>query len=713
MKRIIFILLFVVSASMGDVFAEIIECVKIDYLYYDLNTETGCATVRDKETGIHSCSYSEPHITIPEEVEYDNQKYIVTAIAPYTFYRRGAYSGLPRSYTLPKTLREIGEGAFYDTYEFYSIVIPEGVTTISDYAFYGCELLRDIKLPNSITSIGTKAFYACNIPDDFVFPRNLKTIGYGAFDEASPRRIVLPYGVETIGASAFDDSNHDKTVIIPRTVKSIGEKAFFGMNRSTSFYVQWDTPIDLSGSIVCNDNSYYTSVRVPCGTKELYAAADYWKNYGIYERCIDNSTLYNIEATAVNGTITGTGQYPYGSYVTLTAVPAEGYRFSQWSDGVVCNPRTEAVTADATYTAEFSPFTQKQFSKTFSISDTSKVIFSSGNLQYLASENVWCFAENQYDIIGQANENISSTYEGWIDLFGWGTSGYHNDTDEYNTQYYPYSTSTSEVNIDKNKYGYGPSLNQTNKSLTKNSANYDWGVYNSILNGGNEPNQWRTLTQNQWLYIFNTRTNAANKWFRATVNNVKGVVLLPDEYTENTIPYIAGVVGFTTNTFSLEEWTVMENEGAVFLPAAGSRSGTTYTPGNVTYHSTTAKDSARNYILHVLEGNTSYNYIGPRYVGRAVRLVKDVRSNFTISVSGENGTVSGGGTYAFGTTLKIQATPNPCYRFIQWSDGNTDNPRTIVVNEDATYTAEFMPIPYTITVESADESQGTVQVEIN
>ena len=71
------------------------------------------------------------------------------------------------------------------------------------------------------------------------------------------------------------------------------------------------------------------------------------------------------------------------------------------------------------------------------------------------------------------------------------------------------------------------------------------------------------------------------------------------------------------------------------------------------------------------------------------------------------------GTYECETTLILTATPNDCYQFIKWSDGNTDNPRTIVVNEDATYTAEFMPIPYTITVESTDESQGSVQVEIN
>ncbi|MBQ3676229.1 MAG: hypothetical protein II926_02525, partial [Bacteroidales bacterium] len=46
----------------------------------------------------------------------------------------------------------------------------------------------------------------------------------------------------------------------------------------------------------------------------------------------------------------------------------------------------------------------------FSVSADKKVYFSKGNLQYQASTGTWRFAENQYDIIGEDNANISSTY---------------------------------------------------------------------------------------------------------------------------------------------------------------------------------------------------------------------------------------------------------------------------------------------------------------
>lgn len=404
---------------------------------------------------------------------------------------------------------------------------------------------------------------------------------------------------------------------------------------------------------------------------------------------------------------------PLGTKLKLYAHADDCFDFSRWSDGNTDNPRYVIVNDHVKYTAEFRNIADKEFTKVFTVSKDKKVVFSTGNLQYRASDGKWRFAENQYDMIGVANENLSATYDGYIDLFGWGTSGYHNESDEFNTQYHPYATSKSDVDLTNNRYGYGPSLNQTDKNLVESSANYDWGVYNAICNGGGKTNQWRTLTQDQWVYLINTRANAAKKWFRGSVNGVNGIILLPDEYLETTISYSTGVTNFTTNSFSPDEWNVMEKEGAVFLPAAGSRSGTTYVAGTASYHSTTARDSARNYITHFTDINTSYSYVGPRYIGRSVRLVKDVEENFTITTAGENGTVTGGGIYTSGATVMLSAIPNACYQFVQWSDGNTDNPRAVIVNSDVTYTAIFKAEQYTISVESADEIQGSISIEIN
>ena len=65
---------------------------------------------------------------------------------------------------------------------------------------------------------------------------------------------------------------------------------------------------------------------------------------------------------------------------------------------------------------------------------------------------------------------------------------------------------------------------------------------------------------------------------------------------------------------------------------------------------------------------------------------------YTLTVTSANsvmGTVSGGGTYSEGATATLTATANSGYHFVRWQDNNTQNPRTITVTGDATYTAYF------------------------
>ena len=70
--------------------------------------------------------------------------------------------------------------------------------------------------------------------------------------------------------------------------------------------------------------------------------------------------------------------------------------------------------------------------------------------------------------------------------------------------------------------------------------------------------------------------------------------------------------------------------------------------------------------------------------------------NWTVTVKANNdawGTVTGGGTFADGATATIAATPAQGYQFVKWDDGVKDNPRTITVTANATYTAVFELIP--------------------
>ena len=207
------------------------------------------------------------------------------------------------------------------------------------------------------------------------------------------------------------------------------------------------------------------------------------------------------------------------------------------------------------------PFDANGASKAlFSVAANRQVRISRGNLQYQASTDTWRFAAKQYEVMGAANTQISPSNEGWIDCFGWGTSGWESGANAYQ----PWS-----VSIDDADYQPGGSWQN---SLTGDYANADWGVYNAISNGGNHAGMWRTLTNVEWAYLFGGGSRPS-KWGRATIDGrYKGLILLPDEWTApDGISFTPAHNGFNANAYTMEQWERLEAAGAIFLPAAGYR----------------------------------------------------------------------------------------------------------------------------------------------
>ena len=255
----------------------------------------------------------------------------------------------------------------------------------------------------------------------------------------------------------------------------------------------------------------------------------------------------------------------------------------------------------------------------FSVSATQQVYFSKGNLQYRASTNTWRFAEHQWDYVGEDNSNISQTYDGWIDLFGWGTSGYNHGA----VCYQPWSTSLNHSDY----YAYGQYI----YNLYDLTGEADWG-YNPISNGGETENTWRTLTLEEWQYVFNKRnTPSGILYAMAKVNNINGVILLPDDWQSSyyslslTNPYRArfSSASFSSNIITSTQWATLEQHGAVFLPAAGRRIGTSVSDAGSTGGYWSSSYSNSYYACHVGFYDSGLGARGSRNrrLGRSVRLV--------------------------------------------------------------------------------------------
>ena len=245
----------------------------------------------------------------------------------------------------------------------------------------------------------------------------------------------------------------------------------------------------------------------------------------------------------------------------------------------------------------------------FSVSANKKVFFSKGNLQYVG---LWFFATNQWDYFGESQSDNHR------DFFGWGTG----------------TTPNKVIEDDKIE-----NLNSAYAVYT------EWGD-NPIINGGNKEKQWRTLTKDEWKYLFFDRKNAAKLFGMGTVNGVNGTIILPDNWTgskftdtENGLTYDGedenhderyinvNDNNYSFHSYSKELWeNFMEPAGAVFLPAAGMRNddGMLWYGLAGRYWSYTDGDVFEAFCLY-FDRCYLKKSICSRCVGLSVRLVQDVK----------------------------------------------------------------------------------------
>ena len=271
----------------------------------------------------------------------------------------------------------------------------------------------------------------------------------------------------------------------------------------------------------------------------------------------------------------------------------------------------------------------------FSVSETKKVRFSQGNLQFNATlgshkradgttqQGTWRIAEHQWDYVGNAdilygtvfhddaksdNTLMAEDYDGWIDLFNWGNSGWENSYPPYDYENY-----------------YKPSGNFT---LTGEHENADWGVFNAISNAGDQPGMWRTLSYDEWNYLYSKRENFKNLRSLGTVCGVFGYIFLPDNWVLPKDLTFTANANYTKNVYSPNQWKRMEEAGAIFLPAAGMTNNgknTVANPGKNGYYWTVTATAGNAKFTQFSTASSTFSVSASatRNYGRSVRLVKD------------------------------------------------------------------------------------------
>ncbi|MDY4850392.1 MAG: InlB B-repeat-containing protein [Paludibacteraceae bacterium] len=261
----------------------------------------------------------------------------------------------------------------------------------------------------------------------------------------------------------------------------------------------------------------------------------------------------------------------------------------------------------------------------------------------------------------------ATTPEAYGNYYAWGET---EPKDTYTWSNYKLCNGSTVNNAQMTKYctqsESGVVDNKTVLDLADDAANVIWR------------GKWRMPTETEWTEL---RTNCTWTW--KTLNGVNGYEV------KST------------------------NGNSIFLPAAGYRGeynsiSDGNSKGNYWASSLDDYSKAARKVLFDATKVGSYSYY--RRCGLSIRPVL-LPTTYSITLTAENGTVTGAGIYPQDTKVMLTATANEGYHFVKWSDGDTDNPRTIIVTENVTLTAIFEGDPHTVTVTAGEN--GSVKVAAN
>ncbi len=423
---------------------------------------------------------------------------------------------------------------------------------------------------------------------------------------------------------------------------------------------------------------------------------DYYdRRHGQSVRAV-RSAKYTITVEAgTGGTTTGTGIYIANRPATITATPDEGYLFTGWSDGNKENPRTITVTQDSTFMATF-----------MKAPEYVDLGLTSGTLW--ATFNVGANAPEEHG-----------------DYFAWGET---KPKENYSWETYAYGSGT--FNLTKyctdSKYGQDDFAdNLTTLEATDDAATANWGGKWRMPTNAEQDEIFKECT---WTYTDNYNgTGVAGRIVTSKVDATKHIFLpimgkrmgtslnnvgVSCNYWASSLdegsPYRGQHIYFNVRNYSrgssyrYEGLPVrpVQTPAVQYTVVVTAGEGGTVTGGGKYAPNRTATLKATPAEHYVFAGWSDGNMDNPRTL--TVTQDSTITANFelahyTITLVAQNGTITGadsGKQYIYGTELTLTATSNAGHVFAGWSDGNTDNPRTVTVTQDLTFTALFAAFEY-------------------
>lgn len=173
----------------------------------------------DNTVTIEEYTGNSAELTLPEKIDGKSVK----VIGDNAFYGNLGINKI----VIPEGVTVLGESAFANCSELREVVLPETVNKIDDAAFFSCTKLYEISLPDNISFIGDGAFYFCESLENVEFPENLASTGEYVFGYCRGlETVTVNEKLTTISPQTFIGCRELKTVKLHNNIKTIGRKAF-------------------------------------------------------------------------------------------------------------------------------------------------------------------------------------------------------------------------------------------------------------------------------------------------------------------------------------------------------------------------------------------------------------------------------------------------------------------------------------------------------
>lgn len=638
------------------------------------------------------------------DLKFGNLYYNILTDSTVGVVRDGSYASLT-TVTIPSTfshngtvytVTEIKFWAFKECAKLTSVTIPGSVTYIEGSAFAGCSSLATITIPNSVTNIGQDAFEGTpwyeNQPDGAIyinnmlynykgtmpsntsitvkegtvsicqyafyeqiklvsitFPNSLKSIGKCAFAYCNGlTSITIPYGVTTIGEQAFRSCDFLTSITIPNSVTSIEEEAFYSCRRLTSITIP--NSITTIGIRVFEGCRGLTSVSIP-------------------------NSVTSIESTAL-GNCTG---------LTSIVIPSSVTSIGNWAFKECTSLASVSIPSSVTSVGEYA------FKGTPWFENHPTGVVYINNMLYA------------YNGTMPSNTSIA-VKAGTVSI----CQGAFRGCTGLTSITIPNGVTTIGVWAFRDCKG----LESITIANTVTSIG-NWAFLNCTgLTSVTIPNGMKSIGNN----IFSGCTGLTSltipdsvTWIGSSASS--GCTGLTSVTLLNSLIWIGGeafskCTGLTSITIpskvtGIGDWAFADCTGLTSITICAETPPTIYLE--------TYKNVPTNVVMYIPCGKRN-TYAAAEWWN----LLNNYTETMTAIVSlksqdNDQGTVvmKKQATTCEDNTAIIEAIAKENYRFARWSDGNTDNPRTIIVTGDTTYTAEFGSNLCTITV-IYDNMKGAV-----